>query len=187
MIKTYENYSFYISLAKKIISKFSPKFYSGLSYEMLSNEDAIADVASAIMQADWKFDKDRKGSTGGQKTLYSYRNQCGLWAIKTYVTKKYKKHIKFVDLEADNINNISISKNPIDEFIENENKTVKNQYLSNLLESDMINDKQREQIKMYYFEEKTLAEIGNKFGVTREAIRQNIIKGINSLKKYVLQ
>jgi RNA polymerase sigma factor (sigma-70 family) len=185
MTKIYENYSFYIALAKKIISKFGPKFYSGLSYEMLSSDDAVADVASAIMQADWKFDKERKGQTGQQKTLYSYRNQCGLWAIKTYVTKKYKKHNKTVELNEDKLSILPNTKNSIEEFIENENKQVKNKYLEDILNSDIISNKQKEQIKMYYLEEKTLSEIGNRFGVTREAIRQNILKGINTIKEYV--
>jgi DNA-directed RNA polymerase specialized sigma subunit len=38
---------------------------------------------------------------------------------------------------------------------------------------------------MYYFEDKTLLEIGNIFGVTREAIRQNIQKGIKRIRAYV--
>ena len=58
---------------------------------MLSSEEAISDIASAIMCADWKFDPDRFGKTGQKKTLYSYRNQCAIWAIKSYITNKYKK------------------------------------------------------------------------------------------------
>jgi hypothetical protein len=78
-------------LAKKIISKFSPSFYSGLRQELLSNEEAISEIAEAIMIADWRWDKDRTGHEGKSKTKYSYRNQCGLWAIKTYVSNKYNK------------------------------------------------------------------------------------------------
>jgi hypothetical protein len=51
---------------------------------MLKNEEAISDVATALMYADWRFDENRKGKTGLQKTLYSYRNQCAIWAIKKY-------------------------------------------------------------------------------------------------------
>ena len=55
-------------MAKKIISKFAPGFYSGLRKELLSNEDAIADIASAIMIGDWRWDKDRVGFNGQGKT-----------------------------------------------------------------------------------------------------------------------
>ena len=47
-----DSLSEYITMAKKIISKFAPGFYSGLRKELLSNEDAIADIASAIMVGD---------------------------------------------------------------------------------------------------------------------------------------
>jgi len=37
---------------------------------------------------------------------------------------------------------------------------------------------------MYYFEEKTLSEIGDTFGVSREAVRQNIKRGLEIIKSY---
>ena len=52
MEKQFESLSFYINLAKKTISKFAPKFYNGLSIEMLQNEDAVSDIATALMYAD---------------------------------------------------------------------------------------------------------------------------------------
>ena len=86
MNRTFDALSTYISLAKKTISKFGPKFYNGLSMEMLKNEEAISDIATAIMYADWKWDSNRVGFNGKTKSKYSYRNQCGLWAIKTYLS-----------------------------------------------------------------------------------------------------
>jgi RNA polymerase sigma factor (sigma-70 family) len=53
------------------------------------------------------------------------------------------------------------------------------------LDSQILSDKQRNQIKKYYFEEKTLLQIGKEYGVTREAIRQNIQKGLNRIRSYV--
>ena len=49
MEKQFETMSTYISLAKKTINKFAPKFYNGLNKEMLSSEEAISDVATALM------------------------------------------------------------------------------------------------------------------------------------------
>lgn len=192
--RQFENLNTYIILAKKIISKFGPTFYSGLNKELLSNEDAISDIATALMNADWKWDKDRVGYNGQSKTRYSYRNQCGIWAIKSYISNKYKaKNRKF---SIDNISNDDMktfAANVPDRSVcdpaeivslEEEKRNLSNT-IESLLSSDLLSDKQRNQIKKYYFENKTLVQIGKEYGVTREAIRQNIQKGLNKIKEYV--
>lgn len=190
----FEDLSTYILLAKKVISKFAPTFYSGLNKELLSNEDAVADIASALMVADWKWDKNRTGFNGQSKTRYSYRNQCGLWAIKTYVSNKYKK--KNHKLSIDNMTtdemkthaaNIVDSSNcdPYEIVAEQEEQFFIKQNINRILDSGILSDKQKNQIKKYYFENKTLLQIGKEYGVTREAVRQNIQKGLNRIKTYV--
>ena len=57
--------------------------------------------------------------------------------------------------------------------------------LDNVLSSGIVSDKQKNQIKQYYYEDKTLSEIGKDFGVTREAVRQNIQKGLSKIREYV--
>lgn len=191
MEKQFDSLSSYISLAKKTISKFGPKFYNGLSAEMLKNEEAISDIATALMYADWRFDENRTGKSGEKKTLYSYRNQCAIWAIKTYVTNKYKKR-KDYSMDYDNDNDQSMNSmladdkqlSPLDILIDQE----KSEFLSNaidcLLNNDSLSDKQKQQIKMYYFDDCTLSVIGKKFGVSREAVRQNIKKGLDIIRSY---
>jgi RNA polymerase sigma factor (sigma-70 family) len=194
MEKQFETLDTYIVLAKKIISKFAPGFYSGLRYELLSNEDAISDIASAIMVGDWRWDENRSGFEGKSKTKYSYRNQCGIWAIKTYLSNKYKKQnlhysIDNTDSEYDINFSTSISdKEEYDPAIiaeEKEREEIIKENVNSLLSSGIITDKQNQQIKKYYFENKTLSEIGQEYGVTREAIRQNIQKGLHKIKNYV--
>jgi len=191
--REFENLSTYILLAKKVISKFAPTFYSGLNKELLSNEDAISDIASALMNADWKWDKNRVGYNGQSKTRYSYRNQCGIWAIKSYISNKYKK--KNQKLSIDNISNEDMKtfsasivdksmSDPYDIVSSEEETTNLQNTVKTLLDSDMLSDKQRNQIKKYYFENKTLVQIGDEYGVTREAIRQNIQKGLNKIREY---
>lgn len=191
--REFENLSTYILLAKKVISKFAPTFYSGLNKELLSNEDAISDIAAALMSADWKWDKDRVGYNGQSKTRYSYRNQCGIWAIKSYISNKYKK--KNQKLSIDNISNEDMKtfaasivdksmSDPYDIVSSEEETTNLQNTVKTLLDSDMLSDKQRNQIKKYYFENKTLVQIGDEYGVTREAIRQNIQKGLNKIREY---
>ena len=190
MEKQFDSLDTYIALAKKTISKFAPKFYNGLAADMLSNEDAISDIAFALMQADWKFDGERVGKTGLKKTQYSYRNQCVIWAIKTYVTHKYKRKVKSsLDHEIGDKDTLSQTiaddriMDPLDTIIQHEERENLKQNVADLLDSDILNDKQRQQIKMYYYDNKTLSQIGCHFGVSREAIRQNIKRGIHNIRK----
>jgi RNA polymerase sigma factor (sigma-70 family) len=192
MNKEFDGLDTYIHLAKKTISKFGPKFYNGLSAEMLKNSDAISDVATAIMYADWRFDPERKGKSGQQKTLYSYRNQCAIWAIKTYVTNKYKKR-KDMSLDFDkedssyNLNSTIVdhkNPSPLDILLDKERASNISDNINALLNTTDISDKQRDQIKMYYFQNETLSAIGEKYGVSREAVRQNIKRGIDIIRQY---
>jgi RNA polymerase sigma factor (sigma-70 family) len=187
-IRKYDTLSTYISLAKKTIAKFAPKFYKNLTHEMLSNDDAISDVANAIMTADWKYDNERTGKTTGQsKTRYSYRNQCAIWAIKTYVTNKYKKTNKNnISYDPDMHSHInSYETNPLEIMIDEESEVIQKECIEKILSSNLLSDKQKEHINLYYFENMTLADIGKRYGVTREAIRQSLLKGINQIKSYV--
>lgn len=192
MEKQFDSLSTYISLAKKTISKFGPKFYNGLSAEMLKNEEAISDVATAIMYADWRFDESRTGKSGQKKTLYSYRNQCAIWAIKTYISNKYKQNKKHLSLDQDNDHDqkfdsmISDTKqqSPLDIIIEEEYQTNLKSDIELLFSNNALSSKQKEQIEMYYFEDKTLSEIGQVYGVSREAVRQNIKRGLDIIKNF---
>jgi RNA polymerase sigma factor (sigma-70 family) len=187
--------STYISLAKKTIAKFSPQFYNSLSKEMLSSEDAVSDVATAIMYADWRFDENRKGKNGQNKTLYSYRNQCAIWAIKTYITQKYKSsHKNHYSLDqVFNSNNESNSysliankvvQDPLDIIIDKESKEEISNNIKMLLNNSRISEKQKQQIQMYYFEGQTLSKIGKHFNISREAVRQSINRALDIIKSY---
>ena len=55
--------------------------------------------------------------------------------------------------------------------------------IASLLDNNLISEKQKEQIKLYYFEDETLSSIGLKFGVSREAVRQNIKRAMDIIKK----
>ena len=189
----FESLDFYINLAQKTISKFGKNFSSNIAKEMLSSEDAISNVANAIMMADWRWDKDRKGETGQQKTKYSYRNQCAIWAIQSYVTRKKKKsRKKLVEVYHDNkdkelylldiVSDGSVS--PIDSIIDSEQQANLKQYFETILSESfgLISEKQAQYIKLYYFDNMTFSDIGKKFNVTREAVRQGIKKALEKIR-----
>lgn len=190
---SFESLDFYLNLAQKTISKFGKNFSSNIAKEMLSSEDAISNVANAIMMADWRWDKDRRGETGQQKTKYSYRNQCAIWAIQSYVTRKKKKSKKkLVEVYHDNkdkeLSLLDIVSDgvalPIDTIIDNEQKSDLKKYFETILSESfgLISEKQAQYIKLYYFDNLTFSDIGKKFNVTREAVRQGIKKALEKIR-----
>jgi RNA polymerase sigma factor (sigma-70 family) len=185
----------YILLAKKSISKFSNSFYQGLSSKMLKDEDAIASVANAIMMADWRWDEDYKNEKGTKKTKYSYRNQCALWAIQTYVTKNNKKNSKFkkvysLDHVMDNEDDTTVqsitkdnkTETPDAKLIDRENEQELKNLIDSLLSLDSLSARQKDYIRLYYFESYTFDKIGKKYGITREAVRQGLNKAISIIQ-----
>jgi RNA polymerase sigma factor (sigma-70 family) len=73
---------------------------------------------------------------------------------------------------------------PIDILIQKEESNNLTNYISTILKSNMLSDKQKSQLKMYYLENLTLSAIGKQFGVSREAVRQNIKRAIEIIKSY---
>lgn len=190
----FESLDFYTGLAKKAISKFASSTGNQTVKSMLKSEDAIASVANSIMMADWRWDENRTGKTGEKKTKYSYRNQCAIWGIKSYITRKgHKKHKVFVDHLVnknyqDNVSLLDIVAtekiDPVDIAISNETDTKNKEYVAQILSENnsLISARQKEYIKLYYFENKTFAEIGKMFNITREAVRQGIKKAFVKLR-----
>ena len=181
----------YILMAKKIVSKLSSQY----NKKMLNTDDVISYVANAIMMADWRWDNEYKSKEGRKKDLYSYRNQCAIWAIKTLVSKKHKKH-KVYSLDdtissSDDRNNLDFledvkSADPCAALCDKEDNNALCDDIKLLLNSDLLSDKQKQYINLYYFEGYTLDKIGKQFGVTREAVRQNINKTIEKLKELMV-
>lgn len=194
----FESLDFYLNLAKKIIAKMGPTFFAGLSKEMLQSEDAVSFVANAIMMGDWRWEK-QSSTEKTNKTLYSYRNQCGIWAIQTYVTKQYKSknskkkirpkyslsYQENDDLDLETLIADENQKEPQDILIAKENKENIENLIESLFNSDIVSDKQKEFIKLYYFENLTLEKIGKRFNITREAVRQSIRSAIQKIRELV--
>jgi RNA polymerase sigma factor (sigma-70 family) len=187
----FETLPFYLNLAKKTISKFAGQYSPSLVREMLHSEDAISSVANCIMLADWRWDSERAGDGGQKKTKYSYRNQCAIWAIKSYLSRKQKKYSKNRNVEVDNddlsmLDIIPSSiKSPIDILIDEEkNENIQN-LIEQILSSNILNERQTDCVRMYYLKSMTFAEIGDKLNITREAVRQNIKKSLIKIKDLI--
>lgn len=195
----FDSLDHYVTLAKKSIAKFSNQFYQGLSSKMLKDEDAISSVANAIMMADWRWDENYQNEKGTKKTRYSYRNQCALWAIQTYITKDHQKDKKFKkkfysldhvvesddDSTAHNFTQDERMLSPDEILIAKEDKEELSKLIESLLSLDCLTPRQKDYIRLYYFESYTFEKIGQKYGITREAVRQGLNKAINMIKETV--
>jgi len=177
----------YLTIAKKTIKAFADGLRPGLAEEMLKSEDAISNVSTAIMLADWRWTPEYKSEDGQVRTRYSYRNQCALWAIHGYINRR--SHTTYlVSLNA----NISANRDttlheiiesdipaPDAEMIEQEQKDK----IEAMLKASCLTGLQEKYIKLYYLDNLTYQEIANESGCTREAVRQIIERGLTNIRK----
>lgn len=191
----FDNLDTYLTLAKKMISKFANNIYVGLSKKMLKDEDAIASVANSIMMADWRWDEDYANEQGTKKNKYSYRNQCAIWAIQTYATKTNKapkniKNIYSLDHTSEDSDSQSMSscikdsrsQSPEDIAIDKEYTESINSLVNSIMNLEILSDRQKDYIRLYYLEGYTFDKIGKQYGITREAVRQGLNKAMSLIK-----
>jgi RNA polymerase sigma factor (sigma-70 family) len=74
---------------------------------------------------------------------------------------------------------------PEDLAIQKESKEQLSDLVQQLLSLDCISARQKEYIKLYYFESYTFEKIGKKYGITREAVRQGLNKAIENIKESI--
>ena len=76
----------YTKFARDCIAKFADCIYPHLSKEMLSSEDAIAEIAYCVMLSDMKWKE------GGGAKLNSWRTEQAKLGMQKYVNRKNRKH-----------------------------------------------------------------------------------------------
>lgn len=181
----------YIDMAKKTISSFANRICPGICAQMNKNEDAIGEIAYAMMCADWKYDSSRKGKVSKQsKTRYSYRNQCAIWAIQSYIKKYLKNKSVYLNALIDRNEQMELldvltdtkQPEPLDKVICDEEIREQSSLVNKILTSENLSNTQKDKLKMYYIDGLSLAKIGLKYGITREAVRQNIKTSIKKIK-----
>lgn len=176
-----ESLEYYDTVAKKCISMFA----GTLSQKMLKDEDAISHVSEHIMWGHLRWKED------GGRTLKSYLNQCGIWAIKIWKTKMYKtmssSQVQSLNYDlsvggSDSCELYQITKDekceePFDILFDNKKtdaiKAIEDKCLTNL---------QRTCLQQRYIEGKKLRQIAEAMNISKQAVDQNIRKAIEKLK-----
>lgn len=184
----FEGLDDYYLIAKKMISTHGPKIRTGLADEMLKNDDAISNIAHAIMMADWKFD--------GRGSRLGYRKKMGEYAIRNYATrsgKAFRRQVFSLDnfinrvLESESFaQNIPDCGEAPGEGIEREEELeALRARIDDLLDSGFISDQQASYLRMYYLEGKSLSEIGHTRGVSKQGVSELIRKACLRLKAHI--
>mgnify|MGYP003144446639 CR=1 FL=1 len=172
--------SYYHDMAKKCISLFSgPQ----MRPRMLNDEDAISHVSENIIWGHMRW-KEEKG-----RTLKSYLNQCGIWAIKSWKTKIYestssKKEVSlnqdFNDSSAQHYTFIADKKcsEPFEILYDNKSKNIQK-----IVNSNVLTELQKTCLQKRYVESKKLREIAEELKITKQAVNQHIKSAIRKLRK----
>ena len=175
----------YLGHAKRMIVYFT---HGSLSKQMLSSEDAISNVATAIMLADWTWDESYIGKTGKKCTKHTYRNLRGLWAIKSYLVRQKRKNKNKIDsinknIDEDGTQLSSIlqgdSEPPIKAILKSELREI----LEDVISCGIITQQQEKYLRSYYFDSMSYSEIARENGVSRQAVHDSVSRAIKSLEE----
>jgi len=190
--KNFESMSTYIRIAKQIISKQAPKYRSGLASEMLKSEDAVSNVVTSIMWADWIWTPNYKGKRGKSKTQRSLRSQYAQYAIMGYVKRQTRKGKSFslestpnneYDDYSPDIYEDSKAKNPFKLAEINDLNDQLQHIMARAISCNTIKERDVNLIKLYYIDELPYSRIAAQHNMSVEGVRQCVKNGIKKLRK----
>jgi len=176
----------YHDSARKIIAKYANNYRSGLSAEMLSSEDAISDVASEMMRADWCFEEGR-GTTRN-----SFRVGRAIYAIRDYLDAKLSsKNVERQSLDFEmndpsgrtsGVGSGYQTLSYVRREMQDEQKEAAIEHCQFLLRISNLSVIQRKCIQKYYLEDMTLEAISRKLKISIQAVQQAIERGLRHLR-----
>jgi RNA polymerase sigma factor (sigma-70 family) len=176
----------YRFIAKKTISCFAGP---SLRKHMLSDEDAISFVVEKLIDATCNWEE------GKGRTLYSWMNQCSIYAIKRWIDNMKRANKKgglsldkeiqgdarvcFSDITSDG------AMSPFETLFDNEMVTQAEHRkdVQSILDTPCITEAQRKCLVMAYLDGLRPVEISKKLGVSRQAVDQNLQRGLANLRK----
>lgn len=176
----------YLKIAQRLVRKIAPCYRPGLAEQILRSEDAISNIATQIMMADWRWN--------GNGTLYGYRKECVKWAIKGFIERdvtRSKRKTLSLNNSAKNgdediqeyINMIpGADPDPAEVVEQDESETMKTQLIDQILGSGILTNTQEKCIRLHYLEGKSMSDIGRELGVSRQAVQDNVQRGISRLR-----
>lgn len=172
-MQKFETLDFYLETAKRAIGRWGHP-------SMKLSEDAISDVAYMIMRADQKFD-----GRGDLKGFRMYYARCGILKLITkYNRDKHRLNTVSLDTSYSGMGENS----SLHEFLADGHAEPCDQYeIDNVI--DMVNsakslrDREKRCVVRYNLYGDTLEQISSVEGITKEAVRLNVLSGIKKLRE----
>jgi RNA polymerase sigma factor (sigma-70 family) len=158
----------YETIAKKLLSRFGPYIYR--------NPDYIDTIVSYLFTSDSKYDPS-KG------TLETWRFGALNRAVKK-ILRENKKAIKRNSKSTPITENTVCNKNPspLNQILENEMVTKRRQVIAKLLAGPALTKTERLYITEYYINGLKQDVIGEKYGVTFQAVSVTMLTGLKKLR-----
>lgn len=162
----------YIEIAKKTIGAFASP---SVANEMLRDEDAISFITDHLIKGTLRWQEN------GGRTLYSYLNQCAIWAIQRWILNKkvaQKKGNLSLDTPIDDDGNSMYN------FVENTKSKVSNtsDSFDEIIDKDCLNETQKTCLRMKFVEGMTYRAIGTALNKSGSRIEQIVSKALQKLK-----
>jgi len=158
---------------RNIACKTIVKYGGGYAQQMLSDEDAITNIATQIMFGDWKWNP-------AKSSKQTYRINRARWAIRHYVSQqaKDKKSVKIY----------SIFHTPTKEIVVVDKKdNVKDiddqDMIESILSSKLLSSRERDFIYRNYIAQESVKDIALGSNVSRQRVDQIIKDGLTKLKR----
>ena len=174
----------YIKEAKCIIGRWGQPW-------MQSSEDVIANVANAIMRAEWDFDPSRGVKRSTLRITYA-RYQI---ISEFRDIKKLEKRPHHFSLEAtsrgkdgnvykNNLGDVEDYREPFTPTAEtNEYVAQQKSLVNKILKTKALTKLQRKYLKLYYLKQMSTGDMSKKFGCSKQAIHCVVSGGLKKLQK----
>jgi RNA polymerase sigma factor (sigma-70 family) len=173
----------YLKLARKYIKTIAPKIRADLASKILSSDDAISNIATVLMMADWRW--NGKGTKSGYR---AQRVHYALYAMLERDISRNKRGVMSLNHEIDDDGTQLCELLPDDTpspDIYSMTQEERQQIEQVLTDTANITGMQSQCIQMHFLDEMTYADIGRKLGVSREAVRQSVHRGVNRIKEVI--
>lgn len=166
----------YMTLTKKFVKRYAG--YARTS--ILASDDAITNIATSIMMADWRWKDDYHTENGTEKLQrQNYRLQCAKYAIYEYIKRrsKNKLNVSLVNKEDETIEIFTVDNQQIGRKEKEELKEELTLCINN------ANLKQLEDVCMraYFYHGMSYQDIGMKLSLSKERIRQIVKEAVSKI------
>jgi RNA polymerase sigma factor (sigma-70 family) len=173
----------YLKMTRKVVV-YILGAHNPMTSDILKSEDAISNIATSIMMADWKFDPNHNVLRS------TYRYGAAKQAIMSYITSRKKKRFHYsldtkisidgVDVDLHAVLQCPKQKTPEAEIAHEIDLDLMERYVHG--DEDLLKPREKTILDKYFYQNTTLEEIGEELDVSRQRVHQIVGESIKKLK-----